>query len=658
MSENGSPLKKDALPAVDQRYTAYRHGDMHFEFPCYETLAAWEARAAWLREHIRVVLGLWPPPERDPLRARIHGRITYDDYVVEKVTFESWPGFLCTGNLYKPKAISGPVPGILNPHGHAKNGRLTHSDSMSIRARCITFARMGMLAFSYDMVGYHDSLQVPRHRFATPRGALWGIHPLALQTWNSVRAIDFLQSLAEVDPDRIGCTGASGGGTQTFMVTAIDPRIKIAAPVNMVSAHMQGGCVGENAPGLRTDTYNVEIAALAAPRPLLLVSATGDWTVNTPEVEYPAIRSIYQLYDADDRLAWAQEDAEHNYNAESRHHVYRWFARWFLGDVNQAPAEEAPFIVEPDERLRIFPSGELPPGLPKGEMLADTLRTQIKERLNRLAPRDQATLESSSQVTRRRLEHVLMARAPASSEVLWKWEEQAINEPASSRLLWLGRQGSRDRVPGIWFSAQQDTSRTALLIHDAGHQGLYNSLGQPNALVRGLLEAGWHVLLLDPFLTGPKIPRKRQIPHEDDWFEMTFNPPRLGRRVQDILTALAFLSKTQEKVSVIGLNDAGPWAALAIALSDVDCQAYVDLSGLTIDSDEGYMGDLFAPVFRAFGGLKAVLPLIAPHRMHIAGLDASALEWTKKAFELQTAGDHLSWSSEPPSHTDILDWSE
>ncbi len=231
-----------SLPPTDARYYAARHGDLHYDFPHYATRAAWEERAAWLREHLPAVLGLWPLPERSPLNPRVTGRLEYDDYTVENVYFESWPDFYCTGNLYLPKGKAGPHPAILNPHGHWERGRMAHEPLGSIRARCITFARMGMVALAYDMVGHQDSLQVSRHRFASLQGSLWGFSPMALQTWNSLRAVDYLLSLEGVDPERIGCTGESGGGTQTLMVTALDPRIAVAAPVNMISAHFQGGC--------------------------------------------------------------------------------------------------------------------------------------------------------------------------------------------------------------------------------------------------------------------------------------------------------------------------------------------------------------------------------------------------------------------------------
>jgi hypothetical protein len=133
-------------------------------------------------------------------------------------------------------------------------------------------------------------------------------------------------------------TGESGGGTQTFLASAVDSRIAVSVPVNMISLHMQGGCLCENPPGLRLETTNVEIAATIAPRPLLMISATGDWTNETLELEYPAVRSIYGLLDAPDRVRAVRITAEHNYNKESREAMYAWMARW----LQHAPEDVHP----------------------------------------------------------------------------------------------------------------------------------------------------------------------------------------------------------------------------------------------------------------------------------------------------------------------------
>src|SRR5262245_17194534 len=250
----------ETLPPVDRGVEAPRTLNTLRTFPDIESKGAWERRAREIREHILVSCGLWPLPEKTPLRAQVFGKIERDGYTVEKVYFQTYPGFYLAGNLYRPVGKgNGPFPGVLNPHGHWKEGRLADTQLGSIAARCINFARQGMVAFSYDMVGYNDTAQV-NHRFAIdPTNQLWNISLMGLQTWNSIRALDFLESLPEVDKSRLACTGESGGGTQTFMLGAIDNRLAVQAPVVMVSSTMQGGCLCENVPGLSVEYSSMGI---------------------------------------------------------------------------------------------------------------------------------------------------------------------------------------------------------------------------------------------------------------------------------------------------------------------------------------------------------------------------------------------------------------
>ena len=223
-------------------------------------------------------------------------------------------------------------------------GRLTDTETGSAAARCINFARQGMVAFTYDMVGYNDTFfpdtvapgadkknLYKRHRsFGTNASdLLWNINLMGLQTWNSIRALDFLESLPDVDRNRLACTGESGGGTQTFMLGAIDDRLAAQAPIVMVSHSMQGGCSCENAPGLRVEYSNMEIAAAAAPRPQLMVGATGDWTKTMMTIEGPGVASVYQLFNHEDRLRYRIFDFPHNYNKTSREAVYEFFGDTF-----------------------------------------------------------------------------------------------------------------------------------------------------------------------------------------------------------------------------------------------------------------------------------------------------------------------------------------
>jgi len=268
---------------------------------------------------------LTPMPSKTPLHARVIRTFEYDEYSIEVVLIETFPGYYLGGNLYLPAVRTGPAPAVLIPHGHWKHGRLENLPSYSVPALGVNLARQGYVAFAYDMVGFNDTRQTP-HSFESAAYSLWGFHPMGLQLWNSIRALDYLQSLPEVDGSRIAVTGASGGGSQTIFLTAVDDRIKVSAPVNMVSAEMQGGDPCEEAPNLRLGTSNVEIAASAAPRPMLVVSSTHDWTRHTPVEEYPAIRKIYELYGRAQDVENVHIDAEHNYNRQSREAVYRFLA--------------------------------------------------------------------------------------------------------------------------------------------------------------------------------------------------------------------------------------------------------------------------------------------------------------------------------------------
>ena len=280
----------------------------------YSNLNQWKARAAAVRQQILTGANLNPLPIRTPLNSIIKNKRIYDGYTVEAATFEARPGYFVYGNLYRPLGRTGKRPGILCPHGHARGpegGRL-RSDQQN---RCATLARMGAVVFSYDMIGFGDSEHLGwSHK-----------HPqaLTLQTWSSIRAIDFMETLPDVDEKKIGVTGCSGGGTQTFLLTAVDDRVAVSVPVVMVSAHFFGGCHCESGMPIhktgKLETNNTEIAALAAPRPLLLISVGGDWTKNTPVVEYPYIRRVYKFFD--------KESSAENAHFPNQKHGYQYLKR-------------------------------------------------------------------------------------------------------------------------------------------------------------------------------------------------------------------------------------------------------------------------------------------------------------------------------------------
>ena len=582
----------------DARLGAPKHVSTPWALRRYRTLAEWEKRAAAIRRHILVCAGLWPLPVKTPLKAQIFGRIEREGYAVEKVFFESLPGFFVCGNLYRPLG-EGPFPALACPHGHWQRGRLENTELGSIAGRCINFARQGLVAFSYDMVGYNDSDQLVHREIGGRREALWGIGALSLQLWNSIRAIDLLASLADVQAERIGCTGASGGGTQTFLLMAVDERIKAAAPVNMVSAYMQGGCRCENQGHLRLDINNVEIASCMAPRPLLLVSCTGDWTANTPEVEFPAVHAIYGLYGAQDQVSEVQIDAPHNYNQPSREAVYAFFNRHLLG--GQGRVAEQAFAVERDEDLLVFSGRAKPAHALDALGVFAAVIARSEQRLGCFERPTCAALAS--------LLGVDAAPQVAVESLGFRREAGYVAEE-----LVLGRVGRGERVRAAFFIPRGPQGKMpATLIADAHWAG-----DEPGELAQGLLQAGGAVLVVAPFLTDGA---EREGHDELDPLYHTYNQATMACRVQDILTGLAYLDQHLRvgQCRLVGLGETGVWCLFARALARGVVRTAVDWGGRDLSDDEAWTGALFAPGIRALGDVRTALALCSPGRLLVYG---------------------------------------
>ena len=537
----------------------------------------WETRAAAVRTRIQLACGLLPERHKCALNPIVTATFESDGVRIENVAIQTLDGFWLCGNVYRPLS-GGPFPAVVNPHGHWAAGRRTRESDVPRNAPgerlaagkadlvqlAVSLARQGFLVLAYDMVGYNDTLQASHSMAGTTTDWMWGVSLLGLQTWNSIRVLDYLDTRPDVDKKRIGVTGASGGGSQAFILAALDSRVQCSVPVNMVSTTMQGGCLCENAPGLRVDTDNVEIAALFAPKPQFLVSCLGDWSKTTPKVEGPAIRNVYQLYGAPSAVGWDQFPYGHNYNRESREAMTKWMCRWLQGRPD-ADVTEHPTSLDP-ERLRVF-TAQRNVGLQNEKAVVRALHTQAAGERKRF-----------------------IARGIRGSR---KWNEEATR--------WL--QTSLAVVPPI---VRQSATGGAAIIA-VGSEALQ--------VARASAKAGTTVIGIDVSSIGFGT---------DQWksFHSTYNRPVIGEKVAAIVDAWAKAQASHQNVSFVGIGDDAPLVVFAAAVIGTQLTGTVsaDFLRADTDSDAYWSSDRYAPGLRAIGDLHSAALVLRDNGLQLFGV--------------------------------------
>ena len=600
----------------DLRLQAPKDLDGYFPFQPPESQEAWERRASQVRQRILVSQGLWPMPTKTDLKAQIYGRIDRGDYTVEKVHFESAPGFLVTGNLYRPKqAAGGKAPGVLFAHGHWADARLSQAIDSELRneiatgqerfveggksrfqSMCVQLARMGCVVWQWDMLGDSDSQQLSRqlvHSFAKQRPEMnttenWGLFSpqaethlqsiMGLQTWNAVRSLDFLLELPEVDPQRVAITGASGGGTQTMLLAAIDPRISLSFPAVMVSTAMQGGCTCENASLLRVGTGNVEFAGLFAPKPQGMTTA-DDWTKEMSTKGFPELKRLYGLLGAPNQVMLQRgEHFPHNYNAVSRAAFYNWINRHFhLGQ--QEPVLERDYTVSTRAELSVWDAEHPAPKAADPEFERALLKLWSGDSDQQLENLASGSPDQYRQVLKAGWDVVLDARDPApSGSVAWVLKDK-LDRGSWIQMTGLLRNGSRhEEIPVVFCHPKQWNNKTVVWLTSEGKSGLYAADGSLIPAVQKLVDGGSTVVGLDLLHQGEssvdgqpltRTPRVKN-PRESAAYTFGYNPAVFTHRVHDVLTAVQYIrghEKPSSQVSLVALDATAPIAAAARAQS-------------------------------------------------------------------------------------------
>ena len=313
----------------------------------YSNKTEWEARRDTLRKEVRERLGidkLLPlcskeKPEYSKIRK-------FDGYTVQNFRLKTANGHTVCGSIYAPTS-NGKHPLIICPNGHFSNGRYGKVQQL----RLGTLARMGAICVDYDLWGWGESAdEVGSKAHQTPEAHV-------MQALNGIRILDWMIQRKDVDTKRIGVNGGSGGGTQTVLLTVLDDRFTAANPVVSVSSWFDGGCPCESGMPIQLaggGTCNAELAAMFAPKPMMLVSDGGDWTSTTPELEYPYLQRIYGFYGAADKVSNIHLPKErHDFGDNKRNAVYKFFIDTFKLDASKL--DESKVTIEDENALRFTP---------------------------------------------------------------------------------------------------------------------------------------------------------------------------------------------------------------------------------------------------------------------------------------------------------------
>lgn len=683
-------LAEGTLPN-DVRLQAPKDLNGYFPFTPPATKAEWEKRADYVRRQVLVSQGLWPMPTKSPLNAVIHGKIERPEYSVEKVYFESAPGLYVTGNLYRPANIKGKVPAVLFAHGHWQNARLSMETDAKLRneiatgeerfeqggrsrfqSLCVQLARMGCIVWQWDMLSDSDAVQLSRmtvHRFDKQRPEMnttenWGLYSpqaeahlqsiMGLQTLNAVRSLDFVLSLPEVDPERTAITGASGGGTQTMLLAAIDPRVKLSFPVVMVSTGMQGGCTCENASLLRVNTGNVEFAALFAPKPQGMTTA-NDWTKEMSTKGFPDLKQLYGMLGAPNNVMLQRgEHFPHNYNAVTRSAFYTWLNKHFKLGLKE-PVIERDYEPLSPEQLTVWDAEHPAPKADDTDFERKLLKWLAEDAEKQLLAAA-ATKEGLRKEVGGGVETAIGRTFNTAGEVEWQLSNKTKRDSYVEMTGVLRNKTYGEELPVVWLYPKKPNGRVVVWLDDAGKASLYDTDGSVKSAVQQLVDGGATVLGADllfqgEFLKdGQPVTSTRTVANLREFagYTLGYNHALFAQRAHDVLTMVKYLRTAQVEnhskpasVCVAGFGATGPIvaAARAVAGDSIDRVA-LDTKGFRFGKLLNYRDPQFLPGGAKYLDVPGLLMLSAPQPLWLAG-EGNSPPLVAEAYQRAGKGDQL-----------------
>jgi len=546
-----------------------------------------------------VVSELWKmlggPLDRTPLNARVIGTIERPGYRIEKLTFESRPRLYVTANLYVPTG-PGRRPGILGPLGHSVNGKAWPS----YQKLFTNLARKGYVVLAYDPFGQGERIEYPgsrpgqsalgggtsEHEYAGRRLILLGANFGLFRAWDGIRGIDYLLTRPEVDPDRIGCCGQSGGGTLTQFLAALDNRIRVAVvsmgnTENLAEADVEPPGSADDAeqnivPALARGIDRADLLYAFAPRPLLMGITLHD-AGHTYSPEYVSgslefldeYKRAYGLLGANDRVALQATTVAHGYVYEMRRATYAWFNRWF--EMKNADDGETSQSVEPESTLYATPTGFVTTSL--GGETALSLTRQMADEIH-------APSSPSAADVRTRVRSVLAIEpsqgAPVTARIL-----ATIKKPGYRAEQFEFTSEREIRTPGWMLTPDSAGTATPTVLY-IGDAAAWSAIAEDAFAERLCARGGCRVAVIDVRGRGDcaiAYPQRGRfyfpgrIADEAylTWFTLMLGKPLVGGQVYDALRALEYLRSRADvgsdgTISIVGDGAHGVIGLYAAAL--------------------------------------------------------------------------------------------
>lgn len=523
-----------------------------------------QRRQKALREQFLAALGGFP--ERTPLNPQITGQIERPDYRIEKVIYESRPHHHITANLYLPVG-KGPFPGVIMPCGHSANGKAADA----YQRACLLLAKNGIAVLCYDPIGQGERIQLldpvgkPAISGSTSEHTLIGVGALLVgsscatyRIWDGIRSLDYLASRPEIDPQRLGCTGNSGGGTLTSYLMALDDRIVAAAPsCYLTTLEKLFSTIGpqdaeQNIPGqVVFGLEHADYVTLRAPLPTLICVGTQDFfNIDGAWTTYREAKSIYGILGYGERVDLFEYNDPHGFSLPRRQAAMRWMRRWLLKQ-DDAPFE-TDFPIHTDQELQCTRTGQVLQDF-HGISAFDITRQRAAELAKERAAKPLTGLQLQTAVRQaiHLPESIAAARSTPQGDL--KREGYAIH-----KVIFETEAGIE--LPALkWVPEQPQTLPVVIYLHEQGKQA--EAAGELERLVK----EGRTVLAIDLRGIGELSPNAKGWGEtfgpdvREAFLGMHINRPLLGQRVLDLLAIVKGLGATQT-VDVIATGCLGPVA--------------------------------------------------------------------------------------------------